>query len=119
MLAVSGKNDKILKLLRDKPDYAKMIRENDNWSPVHGAAYNSHPETVKILADYGADLNLKTCHGDTPLHGACEYGYTEVVRVLLEAGAKPNILNDKGRTPLEIAEWYGHSEIVALLENSQ
>ncbi len=118
-LAVSGKNDKILKLLRDQPDYAKIIREDDNWSPVHGAAYNNHPETVKILADYGADLNLQTCHGDTPLHGASEYGYTEVVKVLLEAGADPDILNDKGRTPLEIAEWNGHNEIITLLENSQ
>lgn len=74
MLAVSGKNERILELLNDKPEFAEMIRENDNWSPVHGAAFNNHPETVKILANYGADLNLKTCNGDTPLHGASEYG---------------------------------------------
>lgn len=119
MLAVSGKNDRIIKLLTEKPEFARVIRGNDNWSPLHGAAFNNHPETVKILADYGADLNLKTCNGDTPLHGATEDGYTEVVRVLLEAGANPNMLNKKGKTPLEIAKWNRHTEIVDLLEKYQ
>jgi hypothetical protein len=119
MLAASGENERIKKLLKEKPAVAKIIRESDSWSPVHGAAFNNHAETVRILASYGADLNIKTCNGETPLHGACEYGYTEVVRVLLEAGADPMIVNSKGKSPIEIAEWYGHSDIVELLNKNK
>jgi len=119
MLAVSGKNEKIIKLLTQKPEMATMVREQDSWSPLHGAAFNNHPETVKILANHGADVNLATCNGDTALHGATEDGYTEVVRVLLESGADPSITNSKGKTPLEIAKWYQYEEIIQLLENTQ
>jgi ankyrin repeat protein len=119
MLAVSGEIERITKLLEEKPDMASIVRKRDSWSPLHGAAFNNHPETVRILANYGADVNLATCNGDTALHGATEDGYTEVVRVLLEAGADPNLTNTKGKIALDIAKWHQHDEIIKLLENKQ
>ena len=115
-LAISGKNERLLEILQKNPDAANEVRNRDNWSPIHGAAFNNHPKTVKILAQYGADINLKTCNGETPLHGASEYGYAEVVKALIEAGADINIKDDKGKTALDIARWYNHNDIAELLE---
>ncbi|VVS91826.1 ankyrin repeat domain-containing protein [Desulfoluna spongiiphila] len=114
-LAISGKTQKVQGLLSNHPEYAKLVRTKDNWSPLHGAAMNNHSDIVKILADYGADVNLKNCNGNTALHGASHCGYINVVKVLLASGADPKILNNKGRSALEIAEWHGHAEIANLL----
>ena len=47
-----------------------------------------HPETVRLLIDYGADPNVRDA-GDnaSPLHFAAARGRLESVRILLDAGA--------------------------------
>ena len=49
------------------------------------ASWNSHFETVKVLLEAGADVNLQDSGGKTALMFGDEY--PEIVSVLREAGA--------------------------------
>jgi uncharacterized protein len=56
--------------------------------PLHFAAASGSSETVRILLDSGADVNVgEPQWGQTPLMFAAASGRTEVVRVLLGRGA--------------------------------
>jgi ankyrin repeat protein len=78
---------------------------------------------VKLLVDYGADVNASedppttrrpTSNArvyplqhvqNTPLHDAMEIEDEEMVRLLLERGADPEIENSEGLKVSEYAEW--------------
>lgn len=51
------------------------------------AAYNGHPETVKLLLEKKADTNVLNGRGQSPIAGAVFKGYDDIVRLLVEAGA--------------------------------
>ena len=61
-------------------------------------------ETVKVLIDAGALLNVKDGVGNTPLMYAAMYGYTGIVEVLIENGADINYRARNGYTALMWAE---------------
>lgn len=90
---------------------------------AHLAARFGLPEYVEVLADHGAEFNVKlhpcTEGGNTPLHEVCTvlaHGRcADTVRVLIENGADPTIRNDEGLTPLQLAVKNDRDEIAALL----
>jgi serine/threonine-protein phosphatase 6 regulatory ankyrin repeat subunit B len=58
-------------------------------------------ETVRILLDHGAKVNLqKVSSGVSALMGACSGGYSELVKLLLDRGAKVDALDSKGNSAL-------------------
>jgi serine/threonine-protein phosphatase 6 regulatory ankyrin repeat subunit B len=60
-----------------------------------------HTETVKIMLDYGAEVNLQDVRtGMSALMGACFGGHPEVVKLLLDRGAEVDALDSKGNSPL-------------------
>lgn len=67
-------------------------------TPLHN--YNKDSRTIKLLIDYGANVNLTDCFGNTP---AMETSNSEKLRLLIKAGAKLDILNEKGETALNLA----------------
>jgi ankyrin repeat protein len=102
----------------DSPIHAAVQRNQivAGQSPLVG----NHDETftiVRMLAERGADLNLRGFNDWTPLHRAVAQGDLDVVKVLIELSADPtqrtNI--DDLSTPLEDAEAYGRPEIAAFL----
>jgi ankyrin repeat protein len=72
-------------------------------------------EVVQLLSDAGADINLKSAHGQTPLRIASRNGHLAIVRYLLDKGANVDTRGDDGATPLEAAAGKGHADIVQLL----
>ena len=64
------------------------------------AAANGHTETVKLLLDRGANINVRDNEGKTALVWAREKGHTEIVQ-LIEAAAQPSMLpkNNTGNEP--------------------
>lgn len=53
-----------------------------------GDGGSRHQEIVKLLVEYGADVNLADSQGVTPLQHAKRLGYEEMVHTLEQAGAK-------------------------------
>ena len=81
-------------------------------------AIKGHTETVKLLLDKGADVNMKTDNGYTALIEASENGHIEIVKLLLDKGADVNAKDNCGNTPLILAACGGHSRIVSMLLNN-
>ena len=59
-------------------------------------------ETVRLLCEAGADVNVSDAIGRYPLHSAVDEGLDKV-KVLLEHGADRDLVNRFGQTPLEAA----------------
>ncbi len=115
-LAIRDDGIKIQEILQENPALANFIRKSDNWTPLHGAACNGNINTVKVLLNSNADVNIANINNETPLHCAVQDNHLEIVRLLLAAGANPNIIGCKNKTPLDWAVWNDHKEMVILLK---
>jgi len=71
-----------------------------------------HPQTVKVLAESGVDLNRKDPLGRYPLVVVMRRGEEESIRFLLNAGAYPMITDWRGHQPLH---WFAETGQVAAL----
>ena len=91
-------------------------------NPMHNQALHAcialsrNPETVCILIEQGADVNMTQAGGYCPLHQAAAAGLVDLVKILLEAGAKPDLRCDQGKTPAEYARERSHDGILQVLE---
>ena len=59
------------------------------YAAIHHACLEGHVEAISLLADYGADLNIKAASatGETPLHICCKLNLIHCARQLLQKGA--------------------------------
>ncbi|KAJ6628756.1 ankyrin repeat-containing domain protein [Mycena sp. CBHHK59/15] len=80
-----------------------------DWSNVHGktalhiAALKGHEELVRMLCDFGADVDLSDNKGNTPLHYASSWGHSPVVQLLIERGCQYAAKNNEGFTASDYA----------------
>ena len=44
------------------------VKDNDGWTPLHGASNSVRTEVVNLFIEKGADIHVKDNDGDTPLH---------------------------------------------------
>ena len=110
------------KLLKNGMD-ADTIIENkympDNSTSLHIAACMSKGvDIIKLLIQYGADVNKKNEINNTPLFYSCMYDFIDNARVLLENGADPNILGTKQtkmKSPLACACEEENMDLIKLL----
>ncbi|KXN67202.1 ankyrin repeat protein, partial [Conidiobolus coronatus NRRL 28638] len=79
------------------------------------ASFQGHSETVKLLLDFRASINLTDIHGWTSLMMASFSGHAEVVDLLLQARADPSATAKRGQTALSLAKQNGHAEVVQIL----
>jgi ankyrin repeat protein len=95
-----------VKLLLDAgadPDPA-LPRGIKKGSPLNVAARNANdPLLVKILLDFGADVNQAGVDGKTALFHAAQKDDASLAILLLEYGAEINISSTTGDTPLTTA----------------
>ncbi|MFC1522569.1 ankyrin repeat domain-containing protein [Elusimicrobiota bacterium] len=78
-----------------------------------------HYKIVKILVDYGANVNAKTDHGNTALSIALANNSGEelnyIVRILVENGANANAKDKNGSTVLMHAAKWGDCQTISTL----
>jgi hypothetical protein len=116
-VAISGDAIQLSRMLEKDPRIANTIRQKDNWTPLHGAACNGNIESVRLLIDAGADVNVQSCNQSTALHCSAEDGNIKIAELLLKANANPNLKDSKDKTPLDYAIWNNHRDIITLLRN--
>ena len=90
------------------------------WITTSPATLSSKKSLVKLLIDYGADLNIQDIEGSTILHILASESYLkpdvlEIAKILLENGADPKIRNYENKTALEIALEKKNPELFKLL----
>src|SRR3989442_12262483 len=90
---------------------------NECFGPHCYASFFVHPEAVKVLLEYGADVNHKppSRFANTAVDAAVSGDHADVVRILLAAGANPNLRREANYTTLHKAAVHGKLEIVRML----
>ena len=66
------------------------------------AAVQGQVEVVRLLAERGADLNVREKSGSTPVMRAAKQGQVKVVLLLAERGADLNMKEKSGMTPVNV-----------------
>ncbi|KAL0956254.1 hypothetical protein HGRIS_002408 [Hohenbuehelia grisea] len=108
----------------------------DGVLPLHAASAGGDEQVVKLLLDYGADVNAPRLprrysndksrdasaprvgnSGATPLHFAAANGNMNIVRMLLQRGAHPDRPDKHGITPESLARSEGWQDCADLLRN--
>jgi ankyrin repeat protein len=62
-----------------------------------------NPDKVRLMLEYGAEVNATGLKGRTALHYAASAGHLKVIALLLEYGADVRIKDDEGRTAQGLA----------------
>ncbi|KAL9614935.1 MAG: hypothetical protein Q9167_000577 [Letrouitia subvulpina] len=85
-------------------------------SPLNCAARNAtNPLVLKVLLDFGADIEASGVEGVTPLIHVTRTGNYDFAMLLLEYGANLNAITRLGQTPLTTAIAYNSHEVLRLL----
>ncbi|UVI30522.1 ankyrin repeat domain-containing protein [Paenibacillus spongiae] len=119
--AAVGNTNRVKELLERSPGL-HLNYSVDGFTPLGLASYFGHEDTVRLLLDYGADVNARSKDGNfnyMAIHSAIASNYEHVVRTLLESGADINARCEgkwrPGYTPLHVAGHFGREAILTLL----
>jgi ankyrin repeat protein len=84
-------------------------------SALGRAAFRRHGKVVKLVLEYGADVDLADGFGCTPLMWAAGNVHFDICKDLLDHHADMNVQSMAGSNAVTKAAHYGHEEIVNLL----
>jgi ankyrin repeat protein len=71
---------------------------------------------MKVLLEYGADVQAMSNRGGTSLMAAAMVGDLRMVQALLDKGADVNArMRETNESALTLAESHGHAEVARLL----
>lgn len=94
----------------------RPLADGHGNTPLHWAAFKNETECVKLLLEYGADVNARAHpSGWTPLHDAAYSNSKECIGLLVEAGGRVNARANSGATPLCFAAQEDAAEAALLL----
>eukprot|EP01039_Chlorochromonas_danica_P004697 gene4697-5145_t len=114
----------------DRVAFLVNQRNGEKYSPLHVAIFHRNIGAMKVLVEFGADVNAK-CHGMTTLHLVARtaaqplpesvepqtpsaFGL-QALMLLLAAGANPLSKDDNGHTILHLAASYNLVELLDVL----
>jgi RNA polymerase sigma factor (sigma-70 family) len=103
-----------------RPRGAAIHPASVGFTPLHEASVRGEDKIVKLLLEYGADINVRGGQNQgTPLHAAAAAGHLSTAQVLLESGANPRATDGVlGATPDQWAKFFGHSDLAETLKNT-
>ncbi|AWM14758.1 ankyrin repeat domain-containing protein [Flavobacterium sediminis] len=91
------------------------VSEMYDSKPLCAAISKGDLEAVKIMIEYGADVNETTTRGMTPLMYAAMYNNTGIMNLLIEKGADLEKEDYQGLTALDHAKRSNSNEAAQLL----
>ena len=81
-----------------------VISDEDSQTPLFAACIGNHPEIVKLLSDFGYDINHQDNEGKTPLHIVFENHIPDLaIALMTQFKANTEIRDSHGWTPLHTA----------------
>ncbi|XP_033645014.1 ankyrin repeat domain-containing protein 66-like [Asterias rubens] len=115
--AAAGDSEQILNLLNlGKYDVNQKDAEWHDRTPLHWAAIKGHGESIRVLVDYGANIDAVTDSGWTPAHFSAELGKIGALKTLHKLGANIEIKDCCGDTARDVAAVYGQHDCVEFLK---
>ena len=119
--ACAGNEDdaEILRILLENGAVPSTIGYR-GWTPLMEASMVGTVESVRLLIEYGADLDVKQDMGESALSLAAQHCHPEIVEVLLKAGASTDfdVDNFLQNPPFGIFALQRFSKVVYLLEKA-
>ena len=82
-------------------------------TPLVLAAKGKYTNTIQLLLQTGADVNIADSHHMSPIKVASEFGDKESLRLLIDTGA--DVSDSLMRSALQIAAGNGHDECIKML----
>ena len=88
------------------------------YTPLHEASVRGEDAIVKLLVEYGADVNARGGQSRcTALHTAAAVGHASTAQILLESGADPRTKDGMfGATPDQWATRFEHGDLADRLK---
>ncbi|MGD0628092.1 MAG: ankyrin repeat domain-containing protein [Terracidiphilus sp.] len=84
---------------------------------LHAAlALGKNAETVKLLLEHRAPVNVAQAGGFTPIFSAAIANRRDLVELLLANGADPHCKSDAGKTAADFARERSHTELASWLD---
>ncbi|MBN3305937.1 cyclin-dependent kinase 4 inhibitor C [Amia ocellicauda] len=83
---------------------------------THDTARDGYEDTLRVLVDHGADVNLLDSDGNLPLHLAAREGNLDVVKFLIERTSQPLLKNLKGQTAYDLAKMHNRLSTAQWIE---
>ncbi|KAL8701801.1 MAG: hypothetical protein Q9201_004715 [Fulgogasparrea decipioides] len=85
-------------------------------TPLHLAVSSGHPDTVRLLLEYGADKEATTSSGETALFLAVRNADRDIVKLLLDFGADIEArIPETNEYPLHVAAANGAESVISLV----
>lgn len=76
----------------------------DGLTALHQCCIDDSEEMMKVLVEFGADVNAADSEQWTPLHAAATCGHLHLVKFLIDNGANLLAVNGDGNMPYDICE---------------
>ena len=102
-LVIKYDNISLIKILFDHDNKLINYKDNDENTPLHIAILYNDIKALKIILDYGANINSIDKNKNTPLHVACILNKTPLIHLLFKYNPRINTKNIDGRTPLMLS----------------
>ena len=112
LMLAAGQPEVVAMLLKSGADPA--VSDLFGWTALHHAVWQQCEESVKLLLQAEAPVNLRDREGRTPLILALENGF-KGIQPLLTHGATISSFNAKGEMPLHVAARNNRPDAVRLL----
>lgn len=93
------------------------IKNEKKQTPLHVAVLVENQETVELLINKGADLNINGNAGQTPLHVAIRTKNQDAIKLLIEKGADLKIKDNYNQSALDLATSMNDQAAILLIKN--
>ncbi|KAF7990242.1 hypothetical protein HCN44_000047 [Aphidius gifuensis] len=116
LLAVEAGNQSMCRelLAQQAPEQLRATTPSGDTA-LHLAARRRDVDMVRILVDYGAQVDIQNGEGQTPLHIASAEGDETLVKYFYGVRASASIADHQDRTPMHLAAENGHATVIELL----
>eukprot|EP00300_Choanocystis_sp_HF-7_P010973 c17242_g1_i2.p1 GENE.c17242_g1_i2~~c17242_g1_i2.p1 ORF type:complete len:282 (+),score=48.19 c17242_g1_i2:33-878(+) len=94
-----------------------LVCNQSDWTAVQAAASLGKADIIRLLHEFGSDLNKPRENGCTPLYIAAANGHIEAVTTLHELGANINTPATNGATSVFVAAEFGHVDVLLALHS--
>lgn len=84
---------------------------------AHDASRDGYLDTLSVLVQGGADVNLADHDGNLPLHLAAKEDHLSIVQFLVQHTSSPLHRNTKGQSPCDVARAHGRTSTADWLES--